>query len=68
MSFYSLNFKNGQQEFMWVWEGLAWTRTDPDGPGRTRLGSAGFYYTDVFNDRLLGANLQLVPGCHTLAA
>ena len=62
---------------MWVREGLAWTRTDPDGPGltrtdldgpgRTRLGSIGFYYTDVFNDRLLGAILQLVPGCYTLA-
>ena len=69
-------------------DGPGRTQTDPDGPGRTRmdpdrtgrtrtepdgfhwvpLGSAGFYYTDVFNDRLLGANLQLVPGCHTLAA
>ena len=44
------------------------TRTDPDGPGWVPLGSSGFYYTDVFNDRLLGANLQLVAGCHTLAA
>ena len=51
---------------------------DPDGPGQTwmdpagfcwvPLGFAGFYYTDVFNDRLLGAILQLVPGCYTLAA
>ena len=32
------------------------------------LGFAGFCYTDVFNDRLLVANLQLVPGCYTLAA
>ena len=47
------------------------TWTDPDG----LLDSAGFHqvnslekFTDIFNDRLLGAILQLVPGCYTLAA
>ena len=67
----------GSYGFLWVLK-PGRTRMDPDGPGRTRtdldgprwtwLGFAGFYYTDVFNDRLLGAILQLVPGCYTLAA
>ena len=47
-------------------DGLGRTRMDPDEPGWVPLGSGGFYYTDVFNDRLLGANLQLAP--RTLAA
>ena len=61
---------------------LAWTRTDPDRPGRTQtdlagfrwvpLGSAGFRWIPLGSARSgqvwPGANLQLVAGRHTLAA
>ena len=62
--------------FRWVPLGSAgFHRVLPGSSGfiglhRVPLISAGFRWVPlvVFNDRLLGANLQLVPGCHTLAA
>ena len=43
-----------------VSDGPGQTQVDPDGPGWVPLGSTILMY--------IGANLQLVPGCHTLAA